>query len=392
MQPTLRDSTTVVALALVVVGGFVAPFVVLTTGVPAVTAADATGESPSDVPSAAQSDGQVAQQRAGGACNYTELFDRTIDSVVSVQRETGQGSGFLYRVEGNGSTSYVVTNAHVVGDASDVTVGFRRGESRAGTVVGRDVSSDLAVVEVTETPDYAEALPISDDSPEHGERVAALGSPFGLDETITHGIVSGLNRSLPTTQGYTIPNVVQTDAPISSGNSGGPLVTCAGEVVGVNTAGIAAQGAENIGFAVSSSLIDRIVPSLVRTGEFTHPTLGVSATGVTPTIAEANDLNVTQGVIVAAVDQDAPAAAVLQGSDRLERISGEIVPIGGDVIVAVEGNPVATREDLASILLLETEPGDEVTLTILRDGERMTVTTTVIERPDPRSEASQGPG
>jgi len=386
----MRRSTTVIAVAVIAIVGFVAPFVALSTGMPAVTAAEAADESPSGGPLTVQSDEPAAQQRAGGYCNYTALFDRTIDSVVSVQRVTGQGSGFVYQTEGNGSTSYVVTNAHVVGEASDVTVQFSRGESRAGTVVGTDISSDLAVVEVTDTPEYTEALPVSDSTPEHGRRVAALGSPFGLEETITHGIVSGLNRSLPTRQGYTIPNVVQTDAPISPGNSGGPLVTCASEVVGVNTAGIAAQGAENIGFAISSSLIDRVVPSLIRTGEFTHPTLGVSATGVTPTIAGANDLNGSQGVIVVAVDQDAPAAAVLQGSDRLERISGEIVPIGGDVILAVDGRSIATSEDLASVLLVETRPGDEVTLTILRDGERTNVTTTVIERPDSGPETPDG--
>lgn len=335
-----------------------------------------TGAAASSVP--------AAQQQASSACNYSELYDESIDSVVSVRRGGGQGSGFVYQVGQNNSTSYIVTNAHVVGDASEVTVQFRRDESLTGTVVGTDVSSDLAVVRVTGAPEYIEALPVAADRPEHGQRVAALGSPFGLEETITHGIISGLNRSLPTVHGYTIPNVVQTDAPISSGNSGGPLITCEGTIVGVNTAGIAARGAENIGFAISSSMVERVVPSLIRTGEFAYPTLGVSATRVTQAVIEANDLDVNQGVIVASVNDRIPAAEVLQGSERLARVSGQRVPQGGDVIVAVEGQPIATPEELASVLLAETRPGERVNLTIIRDGQRMNVTTTVIERPDPQ--------
>ena len=333
--------------------------------------------------------GSPVQQQADSSCNYSALYDETIDSVVSVQQARGQGSGFVYQTGQNGSTSFVVTNAHVVGNASNVTIQFTRGESRTGTVVGTDVSSDLAVVRVNETPEYVEGLSVSSDQPEHGQKVAALGSPFGLEETITHGIISGLNRSMPTQRGYTIPNVVQTDAPISSGNSGGPLVTCDGEVVGVNSAGIAARSAENIGFAISSSMVERVVPSLIETGEFAHPTLGVSATSVTPAVAQANDLEVDQGVIVATINEGAPAAEVLQGSDRLTRVSGQVVPVGGDVIVAVEGQPVATTEDLASVLLEETRPGDEVNLTIVRDGERMNVTTTVTERPEPEQATPQ---
>lgn len=333
----------------------------------------------------AVSTGTVPQQQASNSCDYTELYDETIESVVSVQHARGQGSGFVYQTGQNDSTSFVVTNAHVIGAVTNVTVQFRRGESLNGSVVGTDVFSDIAVVRVDETPGYVESLTVSEEQPEHGASVAALGSPLGLDETITHGIVSGLDRSMPTQLGFRIPNVVQTDAPISPGNSGGPLVACNGEVVGVNTAGIAVPGAENIGFAVSSSAIQRVVPSLIETGEFEHPTLGVSATSVTSAVENANDLNESQGVIIVTVNPGAPAADVLQGSDRLERESGQFVPVGGDVVVAVEGQSIATTEDLASVLLEETRPGDDVDLTIVRDGERMNVTTTVTERPDPRS-------
>lgn len=352
---------TVVTVSLLAVGGFVTPAV----------AAPSTSGAP------------AAQQQGAGACNYTQLYDDSIGSIVAVQRSGGQGSGFVYDTSQNNSTGYVVTNAHVVGDASDVTVQFAREESVTGTVVGTDVFSDLAVVRVTDVPDYVQALPVASEQPEHGQRVAALGNPFGLEETITHGIISGLNRSMPTQLGFTLPNVVQTDAPISPGNSGGPLVSCDGQVVGVNTAGIAARGAENIGFAISSTAVERVVPALIENGTFENPTLGISATALTPAIIEANDLDVDRGVMVVSVSEGAPAAEVLQGSQRLERVDGQVVPIGGDVIVAVEGQNISTTEDLASVLLTETRPGDQVNLTIVRDGERTNVTTTVTERPDP---------
>jgi len=356
-------------------GGLVAP---LGAGTPALTPDDG------GTANAASVDGVLQQQQqTGEACNYTALYEQTIDGVVTIQRGGGLGSGFVTELGGNDSARYVVTNAHVVGDAANATVQFDRGESITGEVVGTDVSSDLATVRVTDVPEYVDALPLTNQSLAHGQRVAALGSPFGLEATITHGIISGLDRSMPTNRGYTIPNVVQTDAAISSGNSGGPLVTCEGAVVGVNTAGIAAQGAENIGFAVPASTVELVIPSLIQTGEFTHTTLGVSGVTLTPAIAQANDLDVNRGVLVAAVDENAPAAEVLQESEERVRTDGRIVPVGGDVIVAIEGQPVANGEDVASILLAETRPGDEVEITIVRDGQETTVTTTVIERPEP---------
>jgi len=344
--------------------------------------------------------GTAAGGQSPGDCDYAALYDRTIGSVVSVQTGAGIGSGFVYRAEENG-TGYVVTNAHVVGGAGEqsspspdsqarqnpdeVVVQMAGGESRTGEVVGRDELSDLAVIEISEMPDDAEALPVADGTAEPGSAVAALGNPFGLDETITHGIVSGVNRSMPTTRGYSVPNVVQTDAPISPGNSGGPLVTCEGTVVGVNTAGITAQGAENIGFAVSATLIDRVVPALIEDGEYEYSYLGIAATPVTPPIAEANDLNATQGLYVVRTADDSPAADALQEPDENETAGEFSVPVGGDVIVAIDGRQVSSAEDLSSYLVTETSPGDEVTLTVLRDGERQEVTVTLDERPAPET-------
>ncbi|GAA0666530.1 S1C family serine protease [Natronoarchaeum mannanilyticum] len=351
------------------------------------TATNENGSGTNDGPN-----GTTTATRSPGVCDYAGLYDRTIDSVVAIQTGTGIGSGFVYRVADDG-TGYVVTNAHVVGDSEEVVVQLADGESRTGEVVGRDVLSDLAVIEIPETPDDAEALPVADGTADPGNAVAALGNPFGLDETITHGIVSGVNRSMPTTRGYSVPNVVQTDAPISPGNSGGPLVTCDGTVVGVNTAGIAARGAENIGFAVSATLIDRVVPALIEDGEYEYSYLGVAATPVTPPIAEANDLNVTEGLYVVRTAEDSPAADALDGATENETAAGFSVPVGGDVIVAIDGQPVSSGEELSSYLVTETSPGDEVTLTVLRDGERQEIEVTLAERPEPQTgPTGQPPG
>ena len=364
-----------------------AMLVISGAGLPAATSADVGVQ---DETNRTNGDGAGTQQ-AEAACNYTDLYDQTIESVVSVRTQSGLGSGFAYNVTSNG-TSYLVTNAHVVGDADQVVVQFAREDSQVGTVVGTDELADLAVVRVNETPEYVEELPVSNQSAEQGRQVAALGNPFGLDETITHGIVSGTNRSMPTTRGYSIPNVVQTDAPISPGNSGGPLVTCEGVVVGVNTAGIAAQGAENLGFAVSASLVERIVPSIIENGSFQHAYLGVGVAPITPPLAAANDLNTTDGVYVVTTTRGSPAAGTLQGAERVALVGGMRVPVGGDVIVGIDNRSIETTEELTSYLVTQASPGDTVTLTIVRDGERQQVEVTLGERPDPQTTGMTGGG
>jgi len=301
-------------------------------------------------------------------CDFESLYDETITSVVTIQvqsdRGGGIGSGFVYDGEG-----HIVTNQHVVADADAVEVQFDRGEWRTAEVAGTDAFSDLAVLEVDDVPNYVEPLAVQSSQPETGQQVAALGSPLGLQGTITDGIVSGTNRSLPAGQRggpqFTIPNTLQTTAAISPGNSGGPLVDCAGAVVGVNTAG--AQVGENIGFAVPSTRVERVVPALIQNGTYTHSFLGISSTDVSPAVAEQADLNVTRGVLVREVISGAPADGAIRS---------------GDVILRIEGRPVASQEDLASALV-QYRPGDTVSMQILRDGERRTVEVTLGERPAP---------
>lgn len=324
----------------------------------------------------------VQSQPSDGACDYTELYNQTTESVVLVRQQGGQGSGFVYEAFDNG-TSYVVTNQHVISGASRVDIKFRRGEVRTGTVVGATEAADLGVVRVNDTPDYASSLQVAESDPSPGRKVAALGSPFGLRGTITHGIISNTNRTVPTDRGFAIPDVIQTDAPINPGNSGGPLVTCNGVVVGVNTAGIPAGRAENIGFAISADLMEQVIPELIRTGKFQFPYLGVRTVDVTPAIAEANGLNATQGIMVVETVRNSPAEGVIQGANRTVTANGQQIPVGGDVLVAIEGQPIRSAEDLAGYLATETSPGDQVTLTVIRDGERRTVTVTLDARPQP---------
>jgi len=317
------------------------------------------------------------------SCNYQTLYDETIDSVVTVQilteSQQGLGSGFVFDREGR-----IVTNQHVVGNASMVEVQFNRGDWRTAEVIGADAYSDLAVLEVNDTPDYAEPLELQTREPEAGQPVGALGSPLGLEATVTDGIVSGTNRSLPAgaQQGpqFTIPNTIQTTAAINPGNSGGPLVDCEGRVLGVNTATL--SGSENTGFAVPASRLERVVPSLIENGSYAGSFLGISSFDVSPIVTEANDLDVTQGVLVQQVVPGSPADGVLRGITGTEEVRGVEVPVGGDVILAIDGQRILTGEDLSSYLI-QTSPGETVTMTILRDGERIEVEIELGERPPP---------
>ncbi|WP_458207660.1 S1C family serine protease [Haladaptatus sp. NG-SE-30] len=320
---------------------------------------------------------------------YEQLYSETIPSVVSVyvrpQNDTrrarsGAGSGFVYDHEG-----HIITNQHVVGDTEEVELRFSEGDWRIGSVVGRDIDTDLAVVQVADVPEYAKPLPVATDAPKPGQRVAALGNPMGLDGTITTGVVSGTNRSLPTGNGYVIPDTVQTDAAINPGNSGGPLVTLDGEVVGVNRA---RQG-DNIGFAISAAIVARVVPDLVSDGYYRHPFLKISTLDVSPLVAKANELNETGGVLVVDV-RLGPASGALLGCEAVRMFRTREIPTGGDVIVGVDGRTVRSHEELMRYLITETQPGEEIEVELLREGKQMTEFVTLGERPKSTGHGSVG--
>jgi len=311
---------------------------------------------------------------------YERLYRETIPSVVSVyvarpeadpNHPGGAGSGFVYDEDG-----HVVTNQHVVTDAEEVELRFSEGDWRTARVVGTDVYTDLAVLAVDDLPSGARPLPVSDVPPAPGQRVAALGNPMGLDGTITTGVISGTNRTMATGGGFTIPDTVQTDAAINPGNSGGPLVTLDGRVVGVNRA----KAGDNIGFAISAAILTRVVPDLVRDGVFHHSYLRVRTIDVSPAVAEANDLSEPTGVLVVDVTLG-PASAALRDCETTVLHRGRRIPVGGDVIVGLDGREVRTHEDLTRYLITETRPGETVELDLVRDGRRATDYLTLGERP-----------
>jgi S1-C subfamily serine protease len=322
-----------------------------------------------------------------------QLYEATIPSVVSVyvnvgdRRRRGSGSGFVFAAEQPGSSNrratsngngYVLTNDHVVGDAAEAELRFADGQWRVGRVVGHDRYTDLAVLAVDDLPEAAAPLELADDPPKPGAPVAAFGNPMGLDGSISVGIVSGANRSMPTGNGFTIPDTVQTDAVINPGNSGGPLVDAAGRVVSVNRA----KGGDNIGFAVSAAVLARVVPALIDDGRYDHPYLRVRTLDVSPSVARANELNEPQGVLVVDV-AEGPAEGVLHGSRTTRRVDGVEVPVGGDIILAVDGEATDSHEALLRHLLLEAEPGQAVTLRLLRRGVETTEAVVLATRPAP---------
>lgn len=313
--------------------------------------------------------------------DYERLYADVLPSVVSLYVDidgrrtgTGSGSGFVY------DGDHIVTNQHVVTDTPEVDVRFSHDDWRLGRVIGTDAYTDLAVVRVEDLPDYATPLPVAEDNPTPGRPVAALGNPLGLDGSITAGIVSGANRSMTTNGRFAVPDVVQTDAAINPGNSGGPLVALAGdgyEVVGVNRA----KSGDNIGFAISPVIVNTVIPVLIDEGRYHHSYLRVSTLDVTPTVAEANGLDEPRGVLL--VDVHPSVRGSLRPSRRRERIRGREVPVGGDVIVGIDGRELHSHEELTRHLITETHPGEPVELELVRDGRQMTVTVTLGERPQP---------
>jgi serine protease Do len=322
-------------------------------------------------------DGSAAETPVDSSA-FTEVYEETIDSVVLVRTfdesgRSGQGSGFVY------DSQHIVTNEHVVGGTSAIEVRFTDGTWHDATVVGTDVYSDLAVLRVTSIPDIAAPLELVDGEVTVGQRVLAIGNPFGLSGSASAGIVSGVNRTLPAANNFSIPDAIQTDAAVNPGNSGGPLVTLDGRVAGVINSG----SGDNIGFAISAPLMSRVVPALVQDGEYEHSYMGVRLTDVTPLIAEANDLETARGVYIDEVVQGTPSDGVLEGSTGDTQVNDVTVPTGGDVIVRMGESDIFSRQALSTYLALETSPEETIPVEVIRDGERTTVQLTLGSRPDP---------
>ena len=318
-----------------------------------------------------------------------DMYSRLNPSVVNITvylNQDGvldsfaQGSGFIYDDQG-----HILTNAHVVHGTDGVEVTFSDGLIREATVVGEDLHSDLAVIKVN-LPDGISSIPLGVmEELAVGQTVVAIGNPFGLEGTLTRGIISALGRTIPALTIFSIPQAIQTDAAINPGNSGGPLLNMNGEVVGVN-AQIETSGTSDsnigVGFAIPVSIIRRVVPTLIETGHFDWPWLGVSGYTVNPSLVQAMNLPVEQGAYVSSLTEGGPAlAAGLQATTETITQEGRQVELGGDVITAIDGQPVKTFDDILVYLSLQTTPGQEITLTILRDGKYQDVNLELGTRP-----------
>ena len=315
---------------------------------------------------------------------FTELYQRVSPSVVYIAVTTGgfsgggSGSGFVWDTKG-----HIVTNNHVVESASRIEVTFADGTTAKAELVGADADNDLAVIKVNVPASRLHPVELGDsDALRVGQRAIAIGNPFGFEQTMTTGIVSGLGRVVRQESGFSLPQLIQTDAAINPGNSGGPLLDSHGRVIGVTTLIYSNSGTNaGVGFAVPVSIVKRVVPSLIDTGRYADSWLGIQGVSITSLLAEELNLPVEQGVLVQTVVQDGPAAkAGLQGGNRQVSFDGTFLTTGGDIIVAIDGTAVQDMDNLIVYLANKTV-GQKVTLTVLRNGVKRTIEVTLVERP-----------
>lgn len=307
------------------------------------------------------------------------------------QYQTALGSGFVWDTKGD-----IVTNNHVVNGADTIEVTFSDGKIVPATLVGADPDSDLAVIKVDVPASQLHPVTLANSADiKVGQLAVAIGEPFGLEGTMTTGIISAVGRSLPAkqnaAQSYTIPDVIQTDAPINPGNSGGVLVDAAGHVVGVTSAIESPSGSNaGIGFAIPSSIVNNVIPALITNGKYVHTWLGISGASLLPELATAMNLDAGQrGALVEEVMPNSPAEkAGLQGSTKQVTILGQNATVGGDVIIAINNQPVLQMEDLIAYLADSTKVGQTVTLTILRNGKQQNVDVTLDARPSSNASSS----
>jgi S1-C subfamily serine protease len=303
-------------------------------------------------------------------------------NVVPGQAQRALGSGFVIDKEG-----HIVTNFHVVQGASDIEVSSSNQDTVKAKLVGTDPSTDLALLEVEVDAQALTPLSLADsDKVEVGDPVVAIGNPFGLERTVTAGIVSALQRQVQAPNNFTIDHVIQTDAPINSGNSGGPLLDAEGRVIGVNSQIETATGGGGnvgIGFAVPSNTVKSVVAQLLDDGKVDRAYLGVSLQEVDEDVASVLKLPAERGVLVGAVQPGSAAAkAGIKGGETQVVVAGESYQVGGDMIVAVDGKDVTTVDELREVVAAH-EPGDSMKVTVVRsDGDRETVTVKLGRIPD----------
>ena len=340
---------------------------------------------------------QVVQQvAASDATNSQQLpgfpfFGNPQGQLPQQQFQSALGSGFVWDQDG-----HIVTNNHVVSGADKIQVTFSDGTIVPATLVGADPDSDLAVIKVDVSSDRLQPVQMADSTGiQVGQLAIAIGNPFGLEGSMTTGIISAVGRSLPadetSAQSYTIPDVIQTDASINPGNSGGVLVDTQGQVLGVTSAIESPVRANaGVGFAIPSAIVKNVVPALIQDGKYVHTWLGISGTTLIPDLAREMNLKEGQrGALVEEVMPNSPAEkAGLQGSDKQVTIDGSTTNVGGDVITAIDNQPVVEMDDLIAYLASSTQVDQKITLTLLRDGKEQNLDVSLAARPTAQERAS----
>ena len=327
---------------------------------------------------------RVFESAGPGVVNIT---GRSIsyDFFMNAIPQEGSGSGFVYDKQG-----HIVTNFHVVQGADELYVTFPDGTAVLAQIAGADPSNDLAVIKVDTSSDRLHVIPLGEsENLQVGRFVVAIGNPFGLDSTLTTGVVSSLERIIQSPAGPFIGEIIQTDAAINPGNSGGPLLDLAGNVVGVNSMIYSpSRASAGIGFAIPTSTVKRVVPELIARGRYPHPYLGANLWTVGPAYAEALNqvdarIPAEGGLLIADVVRSGPAdRAGLRGGQRLIRLGNLRIPVGGDVITAIDGEPVRDVRDVNVSLETRKRVGETVAVTIVREGQEMDVDVVLGERPE----------
>ncbi len=316
-----------------------------------------------------------------------DVYARVGPAVVCITapRQFGEciGSGFVIDLEG-----HIVTNDHVAGATDELLVTLANEHTVPAKVLGTDPGSDLAVLRIDVPAEELTVAELGESATLRvGQRAIAIGNPFGLERTITTGVISSLARTMPRDDsGFQLAELIQTDAAINPGNSGGPLLDSRGKVIGVNTA-ITSNTATNsgVGFAIPVDTVRRVAPELIARGRYRHPWLGISGGTITSEMVEAGNLPVETGVLIAEVEPDSPAEkAGLRGGSQQVQVSGLPMLVGGDIVIAINEVQVKGFDDMVNYLAGHTSVGDVVTLTIVRDAQETDIGVTLEERPGNR--------
>ena len=376
----------------------------VTTTAPAASAATVSPvvAEPTAPPEQTSAGGEPTAQQVMAAHDavMSDLYDQSVPSIVGLRvlktivvggnMPPGMPNDFFSRAAGSGfvwdDEGHIVTNRHVVVEAERIVVMLSDGVQTDAELVGDDPDSDLAVIKIMD--DDIRPPPIArgdSDTIRPGQLAVAIGDPFSRGFSMTSGIVSAVGRTIsPTDSNFSVPRVVQHDAATNPGNSGGPLLNREGEVIGINTQIISETGAfSGVGLAVPVNLAKMVVPALIADGHYEYPYIGIRGATVRPDIAVAMDMPAeTRGALVIAVGSDTAASkGGLRASDRLTVINGAEVPVGGDIIIAIDETPIQGMDDVIAYVVEHTQPGDTVEFTVLRDGEEVPVTITMGKRP-----------